>query len=214
VVVVGEAPFTVFHYLQTIGTINQSPVAVASANPTSGTAPLTVNFSSAGSSDPDGAIASYSWNFGDGTTSTQANPLLHTYTVPGSYVASLTVTDNAGSAASASVTVTVTPSTTNTLRSTSINLYGTRIGSRVTVSGQVVVRNAVNAAVSGVDVNVSWRKPDGTTVTQTFKTGSSGTASFSINGGRGTYSLTVTNLAKTGYTFDPIHSVLSKSIIK
>ena len=195
------------------GVSNQPPVAVASANPTSGTAPLTVNFSSTGSYDPDGTIASYSWNFGDGGNSTAANPS-HTYTSAGTYTATLTVTDNAGATASASVTVTVTPSTAKTLRSTAINLSATRIGSRVNVSGQVVVRDAANTAVSGVNVNVTWRKPDGTSVTQTATTGSSGTASFSTSGGRGTYTLTVNNLTKTGYTFDAINSILTKSITK
>ena len=71
---------------------NQQPVAVASASPTSGQAPLPVDFSSAGSSDPEGAPLSYSWTFGDGGTSTQANPT-HTYATPGQYVARLTVSD-------------------------------------------------------------------------------------------------------------------------
>lgn len=192
---------------------NQPPVAVASANPTSGTAPLTVNFSSTGSYDPDGTIASYSWNFGDGGDSTAANPS-HNYASAGANMATLTVTDNAGATASASVTVTVTPSTVKTLRSTAINLSGTRIGSRVNVSGQVVVRDAANTAVSGVNVNVIWRKPNGTSVTQTATTGSSDTASFNTSGGRGTYTLTVTNLAKTGYTFDKANSILTKSLTK
>ena len=65
-------------YLQT----NQAPIAVVSSNTTSGAAPLTVNFSSAGSSDPEGQPLTYSWAFGDGTTSTAANPS-HTYTRPG-----------------------------------------------------------------------------------------------------------------------------------
>src|SRR5262249_24861030 len=46
------------------GVTNQPPTAIASATPTSGYSPLVVNFSSAGSSDPDGTIASYSWTFG------------------------------------------------------------------------------------------------------------------------------------------------------
>jgi PKD repeat protein len=53
---------------------NQAPVAAASATPTTGAAPLTVTFSSAGSSDPDGTPLSYSWDFGDGVVSTDANP--------------------------------------------------------------------------------------------------------------------------------------------
>jgi len=105
-------------------------------------------------------------------------------------------------------------STAGTLRSTAINLAGTHNGSRVAVSGQVVVRNAANAAVSGVSVNVTWRKPDGTSVTQIGTTGSSGTASFSTSGGRGTYTLAVNNLSKTGYAFDTANSVLTKSITK
>ena len=75
---------------------NQWPVAVATASPDSGNTPLSVNFSSGGSLDLDGTIASYFWDFGDGATSTSANPQ-HTYTVLGEYVATLTVTDNLGS---------------------------------------------------------------------------------------------------------------------
>jgi glucose/arabinose dehydrogenase/chitodextrinase len=78
---------------------NQSdlpPVAAASATPTQGPTPLTVNFSSAGSSDPEGQPLTYSWNFGDGTTSTQASPS-HTYVVAGPYQARLTVSDGVNS---------------------------------------------------------------------------------------------------------------------
>ena len=71
---------------------NQPPTVSASANPTSGPAPLNVAFSSAGSSDPEGQALSYSWTFGDGTTSTQANPS-HTYAAAGIYQARLTVSD-------------------------------------------------------------------------------------------------------------------------
>ena len=46
-------------------------------NPTPGPAPLTVDFSSAGSADPEGQPLTYSWTFGDGGTSTAANPTPH-----------------------------------------------------------------------------------------------------------------------------------------
>jgi PKD repeat protein len=89
-----------------VGASNRPPVAVVSANPTKGNAPLTVSFSSVGSSDPDGLIASYAWTFGDGATSTAASPA-HTYLNRGAYTARLTVTDDLGATATASAAITV-----------------------------------------------------------------------------------------------------------
>ncbi len=64
-----------------------APTANATSTPTAGQAPLTVQFSSAGSSDPTGAALGYSWDFGDGSApSTAANPS-HTYTTNGTYTA-------------------------------------------------------------------------------------------------------------------------------
>jgi PKD repeat protein len=74
---------------------NAWPVTVATSDSTGGDIPLTVSFSSAGSTDLDGTIASLLWNFGDGATSTEANPS-HLYNSPGDYVVTLTATDNAG----------------------------------------------------------------------------------------------------------------------
>ena len=74
---------------------NPWPVATASAAPTGGDVPLSVDFSSAGSTDPGGTIASYAWDFGDGATSAATAPN-HLYTIGGPYVATLKVTDNAG----------------------------------------------------------------------------------------------------------------------
>jgi PKD repeat protein len=85
---------------------NQAPTAQA-GGPYSGTAGTAISFSSAGSSDPDGSIASYSWAFGDGGTSTVANPT-HSYAAAGSYTARLTVTDNQGAQGTGQATVTVT----------------------------------------------------------------------------------------------------------
>ncbi len=68
-----------------------APTAVATATPSAGAAPLTTQFSSAASSDPNGKTLTYSWNFGDGSpVSTAADPS-HTYTTAGTYTATLTV---------------------------------------------------------------------------------------------------------------------------
>jgi glucose/arabinose dehydrogenase len=67
-----------------------APVASASADTTKGIEPLKVQFSSAGSRDPDGDPLSYQWTFGDGTTSAEANPA-KTYTNKGVFTARLTV---------------------------------------------------------------------------------------------------------------------------
>ncbi|MFJ3599267.1 ThuA domain-containing protein [Streptomyces sp. NPDC090126] len=84
----------------------RSPIAEASANKTSGTAPLKVRFSSAGTADGDGDPLTYSWDFGDGKTSTAADPT-HTYRKNGTYTATLTAEDPTGRTGSASVHVTV-----------------------------------------------------------------------------------------------------------
>ncbi|MEU6432087.1 carbohydrate-binding protein [Microbispora sp. NPDC046973] len=91
--------------IEYIGGSNRNPVAKASANKTSGPTPLAVAFSSAGSSDPEGGALTYSWAFGDGGTSTEANPA-HTYTTKGTYTATLTVRDPQGLTGTADVLIT------------------------------------------------------------------------------------------------------------
>jgi glucose/arabinose dehydrogenase len=89
---------------------NNPPTAVATANPTSGPAPLTVQLNGSGSSDPDGDALSYAWDLdGDGAydDSTAANPSF-TYSTAGTYTARLRVTDARGaSSLSAPITITV-----------------------------------------------------------------------------------------------------------
>ncbi|MEY7978026.1 lectin [Streptomyces pilosus] len=115
----------------------RAPVAQARANTTSGTAPLTVAFSSAGTSDPDGDTLTHAWTFGDGATSTAANPS-HTYTTNGQYTATLKATDPSGRSATASVQITV-GNTAPTVRIDApadgrIHDFGDAIPFRVTVT--------------------------------------------------------------------------------
>jgi type 1 glutamine amidotransferase len=90
---------------------DQDPKAVLSATPTNGVAPLLVQFSSEGSTDPDvgqGDSIRFAWDFdGDGTTdSVDPNPS-HTYAANGVYTARLTVTDAAGNSNSKTIQITV-----------------------------------------------------------------------------------------------------------
>jgi PKD repeat protein len=88
---------------------NQPPVAVASADKSYGPSPLTVRFSSAGSSDPEGQPLRYEWNFGDGTAvSTEANPS-HTFsaTTPTAFEVVLKVTDAEGLSTTTELTISV-----------------------------------------------------------------------------------------------------------
>ncbi len=99
-----------------------APVVEAFADPTSGSAPLRVRFTS-DAYDPDGGALQYEWDFGDtdGSTALTRNAN-HTYRTAGTYTATLTVRDNEGDittrefeieveAAAPAVTATATPST-------------------------------------------------------------------------------------------------------
>jgi hypothetical protein len=90
----------------TIG--NKLPVPVMTLNKTSGPMPLAISASAAGSSDPDGTIASYTWDWRDGSKSTNGMTASHTFWTKGSYQVRLNVVDNKGAVSSTSKTVTVT----------------------------------------------------------------------------------------------------------
>jgi glucose/arabinose dehydrogenase len=89
------------------------PIAVAAASPTTGSAPLTVNFDGRGSSDPNGDVLAYAWDLDndgahDDASTAQAT---RTYTTAGTHVASLRVTDPGGLSDTDSVTITVSGNT-------------------------------------------------------------------------------------------------------
>ena len=63
-------------------------------------------------------------------------------------------------------------------------------------------------------VSATWTYPGRATSSQTATTSSTGIAKFSATGGHGTYTLTVGNITKTGYTFDAANSMLKNSITK
>lgn len=87
---------------------NQPPNAVATLSATQARVGEAITFNASSSSDPDGQIVSYLWQFGDGQTSNQA-VVTRSYAQPGSYTVTLTVTDNQGATGQATGQVTVTP---------------------------------------------------------------------------------------------------------
>ena len=90
---IGEAP-------------NEPPVCDANG-PYNGTVNVPVTFDGSGSSDPDGTVDSYVWDFGDGSTDTGVNPT-HTYVAPGNFTVTLTVTDNDGASSTCTTTANIT----------------------------------------------------------------------------------------------------------
>lgn len=68
---------------------------------------LTVALDASASTDPDGTIATYAWDFGDATAAGSGKTVSHTYATTGTYTVKLTVTDNAGGATTTSQPVTV-----------------------------------------------------------------------------------------------------------
>jgi hypothetical protein len=85
---------------------NQLPIASFTVDPASGIVPLTVDFDASGSSDPDGSIVSWVWDFGDGGTASGVNAS-HVYTAIGTYTATLTVVDDRNGSGATSRTIVV-----------------------------------------------------------------------------------------------------------
>ena len=189
---------------------SQPPAAVLSATPTSGLAPLLVNFSASGSTDADGTIASYAWNFGDGNQGSGATAS-HTYTTPGTYTALLTVTDNAGLTASKSVTITAgAPVSVTTMSVAGIAMsLRTYSRSRADALASVTVRDSNDNVVPGATVTGTWSGV--VSGSATLLTNSSGKADFRsarVTAPAGSvFTFTVTGITLSGYTYDAAKNI-------
>jgi PKD repeat protein len=94
----------VTHTASPPATTNQPPVAAFSSHCVS----LGCSFDASASTDPDGTVAGYAWNFGDGSTGSGVTAS-HSYAAGGTYTVTLTVTDNQGATGTASAGVSPVP---------------------------------------------------------------------------------------------------------
>ncbi len=197
------------NYALTVATLtaaSQPPIAVLSATPTTGTMPLTVNFSAAGSSDPDGTIAAYQWTFGDGTSGT-GTTASHVYTTAGTYSAQLTVIDNLGLSTTKSVTITVNPLVAAPqMHVSSINMSFTNTVPP-TASARVIVVDGAGRPVNGAAVTGAWSgMVSGTVSGQTDGSGAVALRSPASTAS-GTFTFTVTGITRAGLSYQSASNV-------
>jgi PKD repeat protein/glucose/arabinose dehydrogenase len=189
-------------------TPNVAPVAVAAGVPTSGQAPLSVNFSGAASTDANGDSLTYAWTFGDGGTAT-GRLTSHTYAA-GSFAAILTVTDGRGGTDTASVAVSVTPPPANIAPVA----VAAGVPSNGTAPLLVNFSGAASTDANGDSLTYAWTFGDGGTANGRLTSHTYGAGSFAailtVSDGRGgtdTASVAVSVTAPPPGTF-PQNAVL------
>ena len=194
---------------------NVLPVArITDVTQLGGMAPSTVKFVGSNSSSQYGIITNYLWNFGDGTDSTLANPT-HVYTTPGTYTATLLVTDNSngtGSATSAPITVKAVSDVkaVNVLSVSVTWVKSTFTTGYFLASIKVVDQNEKPLANAKVTVLTSGpvgiTNPTATTNSQGIVTFKTLTTSSTTTG---TETFTVDNILLNGYPYDSSKNTVS-----
>ncbi|MCK9307404.1 MAG: S8 family serine peptidase, partial [Methanoculleus sp.] len=135
----------------TFEVVSSTPQAHFAANITNGTTPLTVQFTDASTGSP----ASWSWSFGDGSTSMEQHPT-HTYTVPGVYNVGLIVSNSAGNdTETKSGYITATAPVQNTL---SFDPPSSEIRTTETTEYNIVL-DTVPDGLSGYNITVALTDP-------------------------------------------------------
>mgnify|MGYP001811921989 FL=1 len=161
-----SAPVTT---MATIALGNQPPEADPNG-PYTGTEGVPLSFDGTGSTDPDGTIVAYEWDFGDGTVIPNAGPTpTHTYSAAGVYHVALTVTDDAGVSDSAGTTATIE----TVVDGADVFLTRLQVPNRVnaktgrTVSRNITARGDGDTITQGATVVLSVDTPAGIEVVVT-----------------------------------------------
>lgn len=106
---------------------NQTPVADFTVNPIRGDTETIFSFNAQASHDPDGHIVSYAWDLGDGSSAAGSMPT-HRYNSAGSYIVTLSVTDNRGGTSSKQVQIEVGTPNPPVIDVTNVRITGTTTG--------------------------------------------------------------------------------------
>lgn len=198
-------------------TADTSP-AVSANGTISGTAPFSVSFVGNNSSDPDGLIASYLWDFGDGTTSILSN-VTKTYQAAGNYTARLTVTDNSGATATATLLIAVAATPPSTMRYVNVSGITMAWVKSTSTSGYITGTVTIldHAGKPAPNANVTIEATGLFAGTVTARTNSRGqvtlnTPRFSSTT-KGTQTYTVTNVVLTGYVYDPAKNKVTRATL-
>ncbi len=158
----------------------------------------TVNFTDQ-SSDSDGSIVSWLWNFGDGNTSSAQNPV-HTYATDGIYNVSLTVTDDGNATGNVSKNVAIG---NLYMYVADISLSIVKLGTSYQATAVITVLDQSNNAVSGATVYVNWSGcPNSSTSGVTGANGTVTILSPAVKKCTGPYTVTVTNVTHSSIPYD------------
>ena len=144
---------------------NTAPTAKFTVSAVSGVAPLTVNFSAILSTDSDGIIVKYEWDFGDGGSGS-GKSASHTYAAAGTFTAVLQITDDNGAQATAQKTITVSAATGGDTTGGTGPTASFTATPLVGASPLIVTFNASASAYGGHAITYySWNFGDGVTGT-------------------------------------------------
>lgn len=187
-----------------------APTASFTAVPTSGTAPLHVTVDGGTSTDPDGSISTWDWNFGNGVVA--SGPVAsHTYTTAGTYTITLTVRDQQGLSSSTTRTVSVSASAPEIyIKSLRVTVSGTASkGFQCTASA--TVQNQAGGLVGGATVSGNWSGTVSGAASATSTNKGVATIRSAKTKARGTCTYTMGNITATGYVYAPAKNVTSSA---
>ena len=191
---------------------NQLPTAVVTATPTSGFGPLAVNFTGSGSYDQDGSIVSYAWTFGDGASSSAQNPS-RTYSTPGTYTATLTVTDNRGGTGTASTQIVVSQNPALVMHVGSITMALVQSAAGTSARANVRIVNGSGQPVQGATVSGSWTGLAKSNSTATTDANGNAVLTSKVSRKKGTFTIAVTGVTRSGYTYNAGANVVTTTSI-